>query len=307
MQIITQLDEFPESQRGGAVSIGKFDGMHLGHSLIVHRLKSYANKLQIPSIIVTFDQPPLAVLKPEFEFVPICTLERKIELIKTFHIDALIVLPATKEFLEQKAGEFFQTVIKKTFDARVIIEGHNFLFGFNREGTAESIQSFGQQSGIKVDIVDFVQIGNVRVSSSNIRHLIQNGRIESVNELMPQPYRLTGKVVRGDQRGRMLGFPTANLADVKTVLPKPGIYAAATVIDGKRFAATTHIGSLPTFKKADLRIEVFVHRFDGDLYGKTLSIDFLAFLRDIIPFNSVDELIAQMKTDVQHSERIAGD
>jgi riboflavin kinase/FMN adenylyltransferase len=227
-------------------------------------------------------------------------------LIKTFHIDALVVLPATKEFLEQKSGVFFQAVIKKIFDARVIVEGRNFLFGFNREGTAESIQSFGQQSGIKVDIVDFVQIGDARVSSSNIRHLIQNGRIELVNELMPQPYRLTGKVVRGDQRGRTLGFPTANLADVKTVLPKPGIYATAAMIDGQRFAATTHIGSLPTFKKTELRIEVFIHRFDGDLYGKTLSNDFLAFLRDFIPFGSADELIVQMKTDVQHSERIAG-
>ncbi|MDR3181399.1 MAG: riboflavin biosynthesis protein RibF [Planctomycetaceae bacterium] len=304
MQIINQLDAFPAALRGGAVSIGKFDGMHLGHSLIVHRLKSYANKLQIPSIIVTFDKPPLAVLQPEFGFRAICTLERKIELAEDFHIDAIVVLPTTQELLERKAGEFFQTVIKNTFDAKVIVEGRNFLFGCNREGTAELMKDLAVQSGIKADIVDFVQIGDARVSSSNIRHLIENGRIELVNELMPQPYRMTGKVICGDQRGRTLGFPTANLSEVQTVLPKPGIYATAALIGGKRYASTTHIGSLLTFKKTDLRLEVYVHHFDGDLYGQMLSIDFLAYLRDVICFTSTEALAAQIQTDIQHSERI---
>ena len=306
MQIITTPTDFPEALQGGAISIGKFDGMHLGHSLIVHRLKSYAHQQQIPAILVTFDPLPAVLLQPDAPLKSICTLERKIELIRNFHIDAVVVIPTTQELLQQSAETFFYETIQDRFRAKVVVAGRDFSFGRDRIGTPDVIRLYGQWTGIDVDIVDPLQIGEERVSSSGIRRLIQCGQIERVNELMPMPYRMTGTVIAGEQRGRTLGFPTANLGDVQTIVPKQGIYATVTWIDGKRYGSTTHIGTNPTFDVAWSKIEVFVHDYSGDLYGTTLEVDFLAFLREPVRFDSAEALIRQMHEDVLRSKRISG-
>lgn len=307
MQIITALTAFPETLQGGVISIGKFDGMHLGHSLIVQRLKSYAHQQQIPAILVTFDPLPTVLLQPDAEPELICTLERKIELIRNFHVDAVVVIPTTLELLQQSAETFFYETIQNQFRAKVIVEGKNFSFGRDRAGTSDIIRLYGQRAGITVDIVEPLQIGDDRVSSSDIRSLIRTGHMERVNELMPQPYRITGRVIVGEQRGRTLGFPTANLGEVQTILPKQGIYATATWIDGKRHGSTAHVGSNPTFDVATPKIEVFVHDFEEDLYGKRIDVDFLTFLREPVRFDSAAALIRQMNDDVGRSRRISGD
>ena len=305
MQIITELSAFPESLQGGAISIGKFDGMHLGHSLIVQRLKSYAHQRQIAAILVTFDLLPNVLLQPEDAAKPICTLERKIELIRNFHIDTVVVIPMTHELLQQSAETFFYETIQNRFHAQVVVAGGNFSFGRDRIGTPDVIRLYGQWTGIEVDIVEPLQLGDERVSSTGIRHLIQTGQIERVNELMPMPYRMTGTVIVGEQRGRTLGFPTANLGDVQTILPKQGIYATAAWIEGKQYGSTTHIGTNPTFDVSLPKIEVFVHDFVGDLYGKRIEVDFLAFLREPVRFDSVDALVRQMHEDVLRSQRFS--
>ena len=307
MQIITDLRAFPETLQGGAISIGKFDGMHLGHSLIVHRLKSYAHQRQIPAILVTFDPLPIVLLQPDAELKPICTLKRKIELIRNFHVDAVVVIPTTQQLLQQSAETFFYETIQNQFCAKVVVAGKDFSFGRDRIGTPEAIRLYGQWTGIEVDIVDPLQIGEERVSSSGIRHLIQAGQIERVNELMPMPYRITGTVIAGEQRGRTLGFPTANVGNVQTILPKPGIYATATWIEGKRYGSTTHIGTNPTFDVSLSKIEVFIHDYDGDLYGQKIETDFLTFLREPVRFDSAAALVRQMHEDVLRSRRISGD
>ena len=307
MQIITEFAAFPEALQGGAISIGKFDGMHLGHSLIVNRLKSYAHQRQIPAVLVTFDPPPAALLQPDADLKTICTLERKIELIHNFHIDAIVVIPTTHELLQQSAETFFYETIQDRFHTKVVVAGRNFSFGRDRIGTPDVIRCYGQWTDIEVDIVDPLQIGNERVSSSGIRRLIQAGQIERVNELMPSPYRMTGMVIAGEQRGRTLGFPTANLGNVQTILPKQGIYATVTWIEGKQYGSTTHIGTNPTFGVLSPKIEVFVHNFDGDLYGTKIEVDFLALLREPIQFDSAESLVRQMHEDVIRSRRIVGD
>ena len=307
MQIIAELAALPETLRGGAISIGKFDGMHLGHSLIVNRLKSYAHQRQIPAILVTFDPPPAVLLRAEVDVQPICTLERKIELIRNFNIDAVVVIPTTRELLQQSAETFFYETIQNRFGAQVVVAGKNFSFGRDRIGTSDVIQLYGQWTGIEIDIVDPLQIGEERVSSSGIRRLIQSGQMERVNELMPLPYRMTGTVITGERRGRTLGFPTANLGNVQTISPKQGIYATATWIEGKRYGSTTHIGTNPTFDIAVPKIEIFVHDFGGDLYGKQIGVDFLALLREPVRFDSAETLVRQMHADVLRSRRIFGD
>jgi riboflavin kinase/FMN adenylyltransferase len=304
MQITTELSAFPESLCGGAMSIGKFDGMHLGHSLIIQRLKSHAQQRQIPAVIVTFDQSPAVFRQPETEWKPICTLERKVELIRNFHVDALVVLPMTKELLQQSAETFFYETIQKRFHAKILVEGNNFSFGRDRLGTPDVIRHFGERSGIDVDIVEPLRMGDELVSSSGIRHLIQDGQIERANELMPLPYRMSGKVIVGEQRGRTLGFPTANLGEVQTILPKQGVYATATWIEGKRYGSTTHLGANPTFDVSVPKIEVFVHDFSGGLYDKTLDVDFLTMLREPVRFDSAETLIRQMQEDVLRSRRV---
>ena len=307
MQIITELPAFPELLRGGAVSIGKFDGMHLGHALIIHRLKSHAQQRQVPAVVVTFDPLPAALLQPDTEQKPICTLERKIELIRNFHVDAIVVIPTTKELLQQSAETFFYDTVQNRFGAKVVVEGSNFSFGRDRIGTPDVIRLYGQWTGIEVDIVDSMQIGDERVSSSGIRRLLQEGHIERVNELMSPPYRMSGTVIAGEQRGRTLGFPTANLGNVQTIMPKQGIYATVTWIEGKQYGSTTHIGTNPTFDVAVPKIEVFVHDFTGDLYGTQMDVDFLAFLREPVRFDSAESLVRQMNEDVSRSRRIFGD
>ncbi|MDR0522351.1 MAG: bifunctional riboflavin kinase/FAD synthetase [Planctomycetaceae bacterium] len=306
MKIIHSAVNFPDELRGGAVSIGKFDGMHFGHSLIVQRLKSHARRLQVPAVLVTFDPLPAAVLNPGTDIKPICTLDRKLELIRRMNIDAVAVLTASPELLRQSADTFFEETIQNRFRAVMVVEGQNFSFGKDRTGTPEVIKVYGKRAGIDIDIVEPLQMGSERVSSTGIRQMIQAGQIERLCEWMPQPYRITGTVIHGEQRGRTLGFPTANLADVKTILPKPGIYAAAARFDGRCFGATLHIGSNPTFGVETVKIEVFVHDFSGDLYGKVMDVDFLAFLREMVRFDSAEDLIRQMNEDVQQSRRIFG-
>jgi len=305
MQILTELSAFPETLRGGAISIGKFDGMHMGHSLIIHRLKNHAQQRQIPAVVVTFDPLPAVLLQPDVAPKPICTLERKIELIRDFHVDAVVVIPTEQGLLQQSAETFFYETIRDRFGARVVVEGSNFSFGRDRIGTPEVIRLYGQWTGIEVDIVDPLQIGDERVSSSGIRRLLQAGQIERVNELMSPPYRMSGTVTVGEQRGRTLGFPTANLGETQTILPKHGVYATATWIEGKQYGSTTHIGTNPTFGVAVSKIEVFVHDFSGDLYGKRIDVDFLSLLREPIRFDTAESLVRQMHEDIARSRRIS--
>ena len=307
MQIITDPTAFPETLQGGAISIGKFDGMHLGHSLIVQRLKGYAHQQRISAVLVTFDPPPAVLLLPESDMKAICTLERKIELIRHFHVDAVVVIPTTRELLQQSAETFFYQTIQNRFHAKVVVAGKNFFFGRDRIGTPDVIRLYGQWAGIEVDIVAPLQIGEERVSSSCIRRLLQAGQFERANELMPFPYRMTGTVIAGEQRGRTLGFPTANLGGVQTILPKQGVYATATWFNGKRYGSTTHVGTNPTFDVTTPKIEIFVHDFDGNLYGERIDVDFLALLRESVRFDSVEALVWQMHEDVLRSRRISGD
>ena len=236
--------------------------------------------------------------------MPICTLKRKIELIRNFHVDAIVVVPTTYELLQQSAETFFYETIQNRFGAKVVVEGSNFSFGRDRIGNPDVARLYGQWTGIEVDIVDSLQIGDERVSSSGIRRLLQSGQIERVNELMSPPYQISGTVVVGEQRGRTLGFPTANLEKVQTILPKQGVYVTAAWIEGKRYGSTTHIGTNPTFDEAVPKIEVYVHDFTGDLYGKRIDVDFLAFLREMARFDSTEALVRQMQEDVSRSRRI---
>lgn len=306
MQKNDNFCDLPDSLRGAAVSIGKFDGVHLGHMLIINRLRSHAARLQAPAVILTFDPPPITLLRPDLNIKPICTLERKIELLEESGpgIDAVIVFETTQEFLQQSAETFFFKTLVEELKIKAIVEGRNFSFGRDRTGSAEAIRSYGQWTNVEVDIVEPLQLGDTVVSSSGIRRLIAEGKIEYVNELMPRSFQLSGQVVDGDHRGRLLGFPTANLDDIRTIVPKPGIYAGLVHFEERLYPSTMNIGPCPTFGIENSRVEVFLHDFNGNLYGQTLRVDVLSRLRDIVRFDSKDDLIRQMRKDVEQSAAI---
>jgi riboflavin kinase/FMN adenylyltransferase len=320
MQIFHDFESVPPTFYNGAISIGKFDGVHRGHALIFKHLKSHADKLSAPSLVVTFCPHPSAILysdsisdsdsvsKPNSDlsrFRPIQTLLRKIEIIENFNVDAIIVIKPDKQFLLQTAETFFFNTLNKQLRARAIVCGQNFTFGRDRAGTADSIKNYCNSSGIEIDIVESVQINGSTISSSFIRKLIKEGQIGEANKCLGMPYRINGIVITGNARGRTLGFPTANIENIETIIPKYGIYSTIANLNGRKFISTTSIGTSPTFNQMIPRIEVFIHDFNENVYGKELHIDIIELIREIKQFNSKDELINQMKEDTKQSEKIA--
>ncbi len=305
MKLIGQLESFPPELRGGVLSIGKFDGVHAGHAAILECVRASSRIRKIPSIVFTFDPPPATIIRPHKAPPLLCTTAERIELLSRFEPDALVLFPTTREFLELTADEFFENIVQSTLGAQVMVEGADFTFGSNRSGNTNYLASLCQRSQIAFQLVPSVVSLGREVSSSRIRSLVREGRLEAARGMLLRPYRMSGYVVHGEHRGRRLGYPTANLAGVVTLIPKPGLYSATVKIAEKEYIAAVNIGGNPTFGVETVKLEVHVLDFTGDLYGRTLDVDFLARIRDVIPFVSQEELLEQIKRDVANVRRIA--
>ncbi len=284
--------------RGGYVSIGNFDGVHRGHQSMLNALTSRARSDGVPAIALTFDPHPIALLRPEATPPPLTSIEHRAELLGRYGVDVLIVLPTDRQLLALTAEEFFDSVVRSQLHAKGLVEGPNFFFGRNRSGNITVLRSLCAVHGLSFDVVPPVTVDEQLVSSSVIRSLIESGDIGHAVRLLGHPYRIRGTVGRGAERGRTLGFPTANLFDVPTVAPANGVYAAIAHLASHRHAAAVHIGPNPTFGEAARKIEVHVLDFTGDLYGQALEIDFLDRVRDVQRFASVDELREQLSRDI---------
>ena len=281
------------------MSLGKFDGVHRGHASVLKRVKECSLRLGVPAIAMSFSIQPIAVFKPQLAPVPLCTPDRKAELISELGIDTLVQIETNEQLIQLSAEEFFHRFFVEKMGVHTLIEGHNFLFGKNREGTPVLLQKLCDIHGIQLEIVPPVYEAGLEISSSRLRALIREGQIETANSLLTQPYRLTGQVVHGDHRGRTLGFPTANLDEIQTLLPKPGVYACTCPVGDEIYPAATHVGFNQTFGQEILRIESHLIGFNGGLYGKQLHLDFHKRLRDIIKFENKEALVEQMNQDVR--------
>lgn len=292
------LDTLPDRLRGGAVAIGNFDGVHRGHAWIVERLLARARAIDGPAIAFTFDPHPLALLRPA-SLQPLLTqTARKAELLMAIGVDGIVVAHTSRELLNLEPAEFFQQVIQQRLGAKALVEGPNFYFGKNRAGDLSLLQRLCDASAMKLEVVAPLVIDDQIVSSSRVRNLVIAGKVGAANLLLTRPFRLNGRVSYGAQRGRTIGFPTANLEQVATVLPGPGVYVARTTIDDVTYAAAVNVGPNPTFGDQAMKIEVHVIDYAGDLYGRELNVDFLDRLRDVQSFASVAELKAQLRFDV---------
>lgn len=305
MKLIRDLNDLPDSLRSGGLSIGNFDGVHRGHAEIVRRLVAAARRVGGRAVVFTFDPHPAAILRPDRAPTPLTWIERKVRLLEELGADAVIAYPTDEAFLRMEAGEFFDRVVRARLDAKVMVEGRNFVFGHDRQGNVHRLGEFCRQAGIALEVVDPIDVDGRMVSSSLVRSLVAEGRVEEAGRMLCGPYRIRGRVVRGAQRGAELGFPTANLEGLDTLLPSEGIYAGRSAADGAVWPAAMSVGPNPTFGEGELKVEVHLIGYEGSLYGRQIEVDFLARLRDIERFDSVGRLIAQMDRDVEAARKIA--
>lgn len=290
--------------RGGMLSIGNFDGVHRGHQQMFASLVSHARELDVPAIVLTFDPHPIEILRPGEVPPRLTTNERKIELIEQCGVDVLITYPTDLRLLNLSPQDFFEAVVLGELDARGLVEGPNFFFGRNRAGDVKVLHQLCQQFGRLLDVVPPVFVGTQMVSSSTVRALIVEGDVTQANDLLGHRYGLRGLVTKGAVRGRTLGFPTANVTHVATVLPRDGVYAGLAYHAGESWPAAINLGPNPTFGERRRKLEAHLLGFTGDLYDQMLDIEFVSRLRDTQTFPNVDALKAQLADDIRHVRQI---
>jgi riboflavin kinase/FMN adenylyltransferase len=255
--------------------------------------------------VFTFDPHPAWILRPDAAPQPLIWNERKAEILAELGADAVVIYPADRPFLELDARQFFEHIVCHRLAAKGMVEGPNFFFGRNRAGTLEVLKGFCAELGVRLEVAEPVEVDGQVVSSSKIRALIIQGRMAQARQMLGRPYRIRGLVVSGAGRGAKLGFPTANITGIDTLLPPDGIYAGRAWVDQSAYAAAVSLGSNPTFDETALKVEVFLLDFQGDLYDRTLQIDFFARLRETTRFDSVRALTDQMALDVAAARSIA--
>jgi riboflavin kinase/FMN adenylyltransferase len=284
--------------RHGYVSLGNFDGVHRGHQAMLAQLRRHADAANAPAVVVTFDPHPSVLLRPDAAPPLITTLAERASLLADYGADFVLVLPVDANFLQLSAERFFHDIVEGRLQAKGLVEGPNFFFGHNRGGNVMLLKHYCHAAGLTLDIVSPVTVDEQLVSSSVIRSLIEDGDIDDAVELLGHPYRLAGTVTTGAKRGRMIGFPTANLGEFPTVIPGHGVYGGGAKIDGTQFAAAVNIGPNPTFGEHAAKVEVHLIDYQGDLYGRDLAVDLQFRVRDVKTFESVAALTAQLTDDI---------
>jgi riboflavin kinase/FMN adenylyltransferase len=302
VKLVRNLNELPTTLRGGAVSIGNFDGVHQGHARIVETLHAQAAAVGGPSIVFTFDPHPVRLLRPNEVPPPLTWSDRKADLIRELDVDGMVVYPTDEKLLALTPREFFRQIVVEQLGARAMVEGPNFFFGKDRAGDIEVLRSLCAASDITLEVVQPLTVGTEYVSSSRIRRLIEAGDVGQAAQMLTRPYRIRGMVTHGAGRGAKLGFPTANIDAIDTILPAIGVYAGWAFFGNERWPAAVNIGPNPTFGEDRLKVEAHLIGYAGSLYGQPLEVDFLARVRETRPFASVEELQQQLASDVREVE-----
>jgi riboflavin kinase/FMN adenylyltransferase len=297
-------DETPPAEcRGGAVTVGNFDGVHLGHAHLIRTLCEQGR----PAVIVSFDPHPLCLLAPE-RFQPLLTTpEDRAEFLHNCGADAVVLLRTTPDLLKLSAGEFFERILRDGFRPAAIVEGFNFRFGRDRTGGLDTLAALCQTVGIRFTEVPPLELDGAPVSSSRVRNALLVGDMVEAARLMGRSYRLRGMVGTGQRRGHTLGFPTANLEKVETLVPADGVYAVRVKWDEAIWPGAANVGANPTFGENARKIEVHLIDFAGDLYGKPLAVEFLRRLRVTRPFAGPDDLKVQLHKDIEQARIVVGE
>jgi riboflavin kinase/FMN adenylyltransferase len=287
------------------VAIGNFDGVHRGHAALIAETRQQATAAGVPAVALTFDPHPLQLLRPA-QFQPVLTaLPDRTELLRAKGADVVLVLRTTPALLHLTATEFFDQVIRDRLRARALVEGVNFGFGRDRGGNVETLGQLCLQAGIGFTVVAPVLHEGRPVSSSRVRDALLRGDVREATVLLGRPYRLRGRVGTGQKRGRQLGFPTANLEQIGNLTPGDGVYAVRVSWEGNAWPGAANLGPNPTFQEGTRKVEVHLIGFQGELVGRELAVDFVERLRDTRAFAGPQELVEQLRRDVEQARRAA--
>ena len=286
--------------RGTVLTLGVFDGLHLGHQAIMKTVVERAEAVGAIPTAITFDPHPRAVLYPENAPPLLQTLDQRLANFEFLGIKQAIVIRFDQEFASIDAETFLRDIVFERLQAKEVYLGKGFAFGKNRAGNMELLRKISQELGFVSDEVSEITLRGIRISSSKIRQLLQEGKVNLARRMLGRPYGIEGQIVHGMKRGRTIGFPTANLKPVNRVIPKFGVYATATLIDGVWRRGITNVGVRPTFEnEVEPSIETFIFDFDGDLYGDVLRVRFLYRIRDERKLRGIEEQKAQIEKDTK--------
>ena len=303
--ICSGVGRLASAEAGWGLTVGNFDGVHVGHRTIVDCLCGLVHPQGLPAVAVTFDPHPATVLRPQGPPPPLTQVSRRVEMLLGLGLDAVVVLDTTPALLQYPAETFYSEVLCRCLHARVFVEGEDFRFGAGRQGTIEQLETWAARDGLGFAAVPAVQVADEAVSSSRIRELVTAGKVAAASVLLGASYEIVGTVVTGQRRGAGLGFPTANLNDVGTLLPADGVYAGiATTAAGQRCAAAIHVGKNLTFGATAATVEAHLIGFTGDLYGQRLTVSFVEQLRQTQQFAGVEALVAQLQHDVMAASAV---
>ena len=305
MQKLHSADDFRSGGRKVSVAIGMFDGVHLGHQQLVRQALADAEQHEGMAVVVTFDRHPNTIVAPDRVPPLIYSQPQKLRAIASLGADFTVVIPFTKEFSAQPADEFVRSLTSRLAPVHSICVGSSFVFGHRRSGNVALLQELGRELNFLVRGIAAVSLDNEVVSSTRIRDTVRAGELDRASQMLGREYALSGTIIRGDDLGKKLGFPTANLDVEGRLVPPSGVYAAHAYVNGARHRAAVNIGIRPTLGSAtpQLRVEAHLLDFNGDLYGKELELTFVEKLRDERKFASVEELRAQIARDVTEAER----
>lgn len=304
MRIIRSVHDFPAEFREAMVTIGNFDGVHRGHQRIFERVIESAKNVGAPSLAITFEPHPKKVIHPErHPFFLLTPLDEKLALIESCGIDAVLVINFNIEFARTTAGEFVRSILWNALRIKKIFIGYDYTFGKDREGNADFLRDRGAQLGFDIERIEAVFIDNYVVSSTNVRLSILDGNVRLASRMLGRYYNISGTVVQGFRRGTGMGFPTANIQAEK-VIPRAGVYVIYAIIDGLRYEGVLNIGFNPTFGNEELSVEGHLFDFQGNIYGKKVTVFFVDRLRDEMKFPSPQELAEQIAKDIERGKSI---
>lgn len=298
------------------VTIGVFDGVHRGHAQLIRTATEAARERGVPTVLMTFDPHPAEVVRPGTHPPQLSTLARRAELAEELGIDVFLVMPFTATMAAQAPKDFVHQILVERLHAADVVVGSNFTFGKKAAGNVDTLRDLGSAFGFEVQAVSLLSVHAVTFSSTYIRSCVAAGDVEAAAEALGRPHRVEGVVVRGDGRGRELGFPTANVAPpMYSAIPADGVYAAfftvlgqgpmmGQVVPGESYQAAVSVGSNPTFSGRTRTVEAFVLDADADLYGQHVAVDFVARIRSMVKYDTLDALLEQMRDDVERSRSL---
>jgi len=306
MDVIRGLDKIPSKYECSVVTIGNFDGIHLAHQGLLRKVVTEAADRKCRGVVLTFEPHPQKVLHPERRpFYLLTTLEEKLKLIEGLGIDAVILIEFTPEFAKTSAEQFVRGILWDRLHLEKLIIGHDTAFGNRKTGNETFLRSMGEKLGFDVEAIEGVQVEGILVSSTSIRHALQEGDVRRAMQLLGRPYNLRGPVVKGYRRGSEIGVPTANIASEKELIPARGVYAVTAEMEGRRHPGVLNIGYSPTF--GDNRLTVEVHLLDfprEELYGKPIEVFFIDRIRDEVKFENPQELVRQIERDIERAREL---